>query len=106
MEDNAEKKAELAESRQRKIIDLQRQLDLQKQIGELNSRLAAIVESSDDAIIGKDLDGTIISWNKGAEKIYGYLAEEAVGRPITILAPGSHTKEIPSILEKIRRGKE
>jgi diguanylate cyclase (GGDEF)-like protein/PAS domain S-box-containing protein len=109
MEDNAEKNAqrgntELAALREQRIIDLQRQLDLQKEIGELNSRLAAIVESSDDAIIGKDLNGIITSWNKGAERIYGYAAEEVVGRPISILVPSSNAEEIPSILEKIRRG--
>jgi diguanylate cyclase (GGDEF)-like protein/PAS domain S-box-containing protein len=98
MEDKAEKNAELAELRQRRIIDLQ------KEIGELNSRLAAIVGSSDDAIIEKDLNGIIISWNKGAEKIYGYEAEEVIGRPISILVPSSHAKEIPTILKKIRRG--
>ena len=79
-------------------------LDLQKKIAELNSRLAAIVEYSDDAIIGKDLNGVITSWNKSAERIYGYAAEEAIGRPISILVPSSHAEEIPSILEKIRRG--
>ena len=104
MEDNAEKNTELAKLQQRRIVDLQRQLDLQKEIGELNSRLAAIVEFSEDAIIGKDLNGTIISWNKGAEKIYGYSAEETIGRPISMLVPSSHAEEIRLILEKIRRG--
>lgn len=104
MEDNAEKNAELAELQQQRIIDLKRQLDLQKEIGELSSRLAAIVEYSDDAIIGKDLNGIITSWNKGAEKIYGYVAEEVIGRHISILVPSSHAEEIQSILEKVRRG--
>lgn len=104
MENNAEKNAELAELQRQRIIDLKRQLDLQKEIGELSSRLAAIVESSDDAIIGKDLNGIITSWNKGAEKIYGYAAEEVIGRHISILVPSSHAEEIQSILEKVRRG--
>jgi len=104
MKDSAKKNAELAELRQRKIIDLQKQLDLQKEIGELNSRLAAIVESSDDAIIGKDLKGIITSWNKGAEKIYGFEAREAIGRPVSILVPSGRTEEIQSILKKIRMG--
>lgn len=67
-------------------------------------RLAAIVESSDDAIIGKDLDGIITSWNSGAEHIYGYSIEEAVGQPISMLVPPNRPDEIPQILEKIKRG--
>src|SRR5262245_44516052 len=66
--------------------------------------LAAIVESSDDAIVSKDLDGIITSWNKGAECVFGYTAAEAVGRPITMLAPPEHAEEIPRILERLRRG--
>src|SRR2546428_4901551 len=66
--------------------------------------LAAIVESSDDAIIGKTLDGTIISWNPGAEQIYGYRAEEVIGRPISILVPPDHTDELPTIFERLRSG--
>lgn len=106
MKYNNEKIAALAGLRQRRIVSLQRQMDLQKEIGALNSRLAAIVESSDDAIIGKDLDGIITSWNRGAEQIYGYTAEEAIGRPVSILAPPSHAAEIESILERIRRGEK
>lgn len=71
---------------------------------EANLRLAAIVESSDDAIIGKTLDGTITSWNKGAEKIYGYAASEVVGRPISILVPAERADEIPQILQQLRQG--
>ncbi|HET7270621.1 MAG TPA: PAS domain S-box protein, partial [Rubrobacter sp.] len=69
-------------------------------------RLAAIVESSDDAIIAKTLEGRITSWNKGAQRLYGYSADEAVGRPITILVPPELSGEIPGILEKIRRGEK
>src|SRR5258706_785191 len=67
-------------------------------------RLAAIVDSSDDAIISKDLDGVIRSWNQGAERIFGYTAAEAIGRPITMLLPPERQDEEPNILERIRRG--
>lgn len=66
--------------------------------------LAAIVDSSDDAIIGKTLDGVIISWNKGAEHVYGYSADEVVGRPISILIPRERHDELPEILDRLRRG--
>ena len=71
---------------------------------ELRGRLAAIVESSDDAIISKTLDGVILTWNQGAERIFGYTADEIVGRPITILIPPDHLDEEPMILERLRRG--
>ena len=67
-------------------------------------RLAAIVESSADAIIGKTLDGTITEWNPAAERLYGYSAEEAVGRPVTMLFPPDREEESMEILERIRRG--
>jgi PAS domain S-box-containing protein len=67
-------------------------------------RLAAIVESSEDAIISKDLDGTIATWNQGAEKLFGYEAEEVIGKPITILIPPERQDEEPSILARIKRG--
>ncbi len=70
-----------------------------------NLRLAAIVDSSDDAIIGKTLDGIITSWNKGAEKIYGFKEYEVLGKPISILAPHDHADEIQGFLEQIRSGK-
>ena len=66
--------------------------------------LAAIVESSDDAIVSKDLSGNITSWNPGAERIFGYTAEEVVGRPVTILIPEDRQDEEPGILARIRRG--
>jgi PAS domain S-box-containing protein len=66
--------------------------------------LAALVESSDDAIIGKTLDGVVTSWNAGAERIFGHTAEEAIGRHISLLVPPRQRDEIPSILERIRRG--
>jgi PAS domain S-box-containing protein len=67
-------------------------------------RLASIVESSDDAIVGKDLDGIITSWNAGAERIFGYRAEEVIGKLITILIPADRHDEEPKILDRIRRG--
>jgi len=71
---------------------------------DLRARMASIVESSDDAIISKDLNGRIVSWNKGAERLFGYLAEEAIGKPITMLIPEGHLDEETHILSRIRRG--
>src|SRR4026207_2363784 len=67
-------------------------------------RLASIVDSSDDAIISKDLNGTITSWNRGAEHLFGFTPQEAVGQPVTMLISPDHLDEEPSILERIRRG--
>ncbi len=66
--------------------------------------LAAIVESSNDAIIGKTLDGEMTSWNRAAERLYGYTAEEAIGRHISILVPGDLPDEIPTIMSRLSRG--
>jgi PAS domain S-box-containing protein len=66
--------------------------------------LASIVESSDDAIISKNLDGIITSWNRGAERIFGYTAAEAIGQPITIVIPQDRQDEERAILTRIRRG--
>ncbi|HWI40342.1 MAG TPA: PAS domain S-box protein, partial [Verrucomicrobiae bacterium] len=66
--------------------------------------LAAIVDSCEDAIIGKDLNGTITSWNRAAERIYGYSREEAVGRPISILIPPHLQDDLPQILQTIASG--
>jgi PAS domain S-box-containing protein len=71
---------------------------------EYAQRLAAIVRYSDDAIISKDLNGTINSWNHGASRLFGYTAEEAVGRPVTLLIPPDYLDEEPKILERIRSG--
>jgi PAS domain S-box-containing protein len=66
--------------------------------------LAAIIDSADDAIISKTLEGIITSWNKGAERIFGYKAEEVIGKPILILIPPDHYNEEPAILERIKNG--
>ncbi len=75
-----------------------------KHLGAASQHLAAIIESSDDAIISKDLTGQITSWNRGAERIFGYRAEEVLGKPVTILAAAERTNEMPAILSRIRQG--
>jgi len=75
-----------------------------EQLGEYRSRLALIIDSSEDAIISKDLKGIITSWNKGAERIYGYTPEEVAGKHISLLAPSDRPDEIAEILQKIARG--
>ncbi|MEZ5889523.1 MAG: PAS domain S-box protein [Xanthobacteraceae bacterium] len=67
-------------------------------------RLAAIVESSDDAILTKDLNGNIVTWNQGAERLYGYTQDEVVGKPVTLLIPADRHEEEAAILARIRRG--
>lgn len=67
-------------------------------------RLAAIIQSSDDAILAKDLNGIIMSWNEGAQRLFGYTAEEVIGKPVTILIPAERHDEEPLILGRIRRG--
>jgi PAS domain S-box-containing protein len=74
-----------------------------KQSESVRSRLAAVIEYSDDAIITKTLNGIITTWNPGAERIFGYTADEAVGKPVTMLIPEQHLDEEPSILERLRR---
>jgi len=81
-----------------------RDITERKQAEEKFRHLAAIVESSNDAIIGKTLDGTVISWNKGAERIYGYLADEVMGKSILCIVPLDRRDEIDWILEKTRHG--
>ena len=67
-------------------------------------QLASVVETSDDAIITKDLNGIITSWNKGAERVFGYEANEVVGKPVSLLIPPDRPDEEPSILERLRKG--
>ena len=82
------------------LVDISRQ----KREENLEQRLAAIVESSDDAIVSKDLGGIIRTWNAGAERLFGYSAEEAIGKSITMLIPEERLDEEPHIIGKIARG--
>jgi two-component system CheB/CheR fusion protein len=79
-------------------------LDDRSRAEQYAQRLASIVESCDDAIISKTLDGTILSWNYGAEHLFGYSAEEAVGKSITMLIPADRLDEEPAIIARLRRG--
>ncbi|CAK0756959.1 two-component system, sensor histidine kinase [uncultured Gammaproteobacteria bacterium] len=83
---------------------LHKQTSVLQSLGKAQSQLAAIIESSDDAIISKTLDGVITSWNQGARKIFGYSAQEAIGRSMTLLLPPERAHEEPVILAKIMRG--
>src|SRR5215216_906889 len=66
--------------------------------------LSALIESADDAIISKTLEGIITSWNAGAQRIFGYTADEVIGKPVTILIPEGHLDEEPAILARLRAG--
>jgi PAS domain S-box-containing protein len=83
-----------------------RDVTRQKKLEEAALRLAAIVESSDDAIASKDLNGVITSWNRSAEKLFGYKAEEIVGQPVTLIIPPELHHDETMILSKIRRGEK
>ena len=75
-----------------------------QQFEQSTHRLKAIVDSSEDAIVAKDLDGNITNWNPGAERLFGHTAEEAIGKPITIIIPPDRLEEEPGILARIRSG--
>ncbi len=83
---------------------IKRDITKQKRAEEGRSLLAAIVESSDNAIISKTMDGVITSWNAGAERIFGYSASEVIGENISIIVPPGHHDEIPGMLERIKKG--
>ena len=86
------------------IVLVFRDITARRQAEEASLRLAAIVESSDDAILSKSLDGVVTSWNVGAERLFGYRAEEMIGQPILRLLPEDRHEEEYAILERLRRG--
>jgi PAS domain S-box-containing protein len=87
-------------------VNFIRDLSERTRAEELALRLAAIVESSDDAILSKNLDGIIMSWNGGCQRLFGYTAEEAIGRSVTMLIPEDRPDEEPMILSRLRRGQK
>ncbi len=88
------------------FIAIESEITERRLIDEEQRRLAAIVGSSDDAIISKNLDGIITSWNPAAEKIFGYSAEETIGQPMAMLVPPERADEEPKILAKLRQGEK
>jgi two-component system, chemotaxis family, CheB/CheR fusion protein len=86
------------------FIGIVEDITQRKEADATRSRLTAVIESSDDAILTKTLDGIITSWNPGAQRIFGYSANEMLGKPITTLIPEDHIDEEPAILERLRRG--
>jgi PAS domain S-box-containing protein len=82
----------------------QAEIEQHRRAEQVERRLTAVVESCDDAIVSKDLNGIIRTWNRGAERLFGYTEEEVVGKPITILIPLDRQDEEPGILARIRRG--
>ena len=86
------------------VVLVFRDITVRRQAEAARARLAAIVESSDDVIVGKTLDGVITSWNAGAERLFGYTASEAVGRSVALLIPPDRLDEESEILSKVARG--
>jgi PAS domain S-box-containing protein len=93
-----------AHGRPEAILEVNNDITELKRVEEARLQLAAIVESSDDAIFSRSPDGRITSWNRGAERIFGYPAAEALGQPVTMLTPPGYEAEIVEIMERIQRG--
>ena len=80
--------------------------DTEVLLTERSRALASIVESSDDAILSKNMDGIILSWNGGAQRLYGYSPEEIIGQPVSVLIPPDRADDFPNIMERLRRGEK
>ena len=94
----------IAEGKPRQYVAIRADITERKRAEEARERLAAVVESSDDAIISKTLDGTITAWNSGAEKLFGYMSAEALAKPMLMLLPPERASEESDILARIRLG--
>jgi PAS domain S-box-containing protein len=86
------------------VVCLVTDITVRRQTAHARARLAAIVDSSEDAIVGKSLDDNIISWNKGATRLFGYTVEEVIGKPVTMLIPEERRYEEEAIMARIRNG--
>src|SRR5437764_264818 len=86
------------------VLAVLRDVSARKRGEEARARLTAIVEASDDAIIGKSLDGTITSWNPAAARLYGYSAAEAIGQSVSLVFPPDHRDELPELLARVAQG--
>ena len=86
------------------LVGIGRDITSQKRVEATRSWLAAIVGSSDDAIFSKSTDGTILTWNPGAERLYGYSAEDIVGRSVTTIVPPDRTDELREIIRRVKQG--
>jgi PAS domain S-box-containing protein len=93
-----------ARGKPRQYVAIRADISDRKRVEEMRERLAAVVESSDDAIITKTLDGTITAWNRGAEKLFGYSPAEAVGNSMRMLVPEERANEESEILRRIGAG--
>lgn len=89
----------------RSVLESNRDITEAKRAEEAQNRLAAIVESSDDAIVSKTLDGTITSWNKSAQQMFGYTADEAIGQSIMLIIPSERRHEEEEIISRMKQGK-
>jgi PAS domain S-box-containing protein len=93
-----------AQGQPMKVVGTGQDITARTQLEEALARYAAVIQSSEDAIVTKTLTGTILSWNPGAERLYGYRAEEVEGHPISILFPTDRRDECERVLERVRRG--